>query len=240
MKYSVKKAISDMQAKLLGHVAVMSYGYCQLCVKADASSLLGVEVMDGSLEKHIEDVADVYVHDEENDNDKIDIVPKHTEFFQNLLTAIHDVHPEFKITIESGDPDDDQIPEGVEYDRDSLESKYIRLTMPEVDKNRRDLINTSVDTLNQVCKTRMTACQAQCSAKVAELLLGAPAETADEAKKAMDEVYNQYKDMCDNLTDEKKQEVEDAYQRYLTGVENEQSESGTDSSVLNNGQSLRL
>lgn len=239
MKYSVKKEISDLQAKLLGHVAVMSYGYCQLCVKADASSLLGIEVVDEGMTKHIESVADVYVHDDENDDDKIDLVPKQSDIFPNLMMAIHSVHPEFKITIESGDPDDDEIPEGVEYDRDSLDSKYIRLTMPEVDKTRRDVLQTAIDGLNEVCKTRMNACQVACSAKLQELLLGASEEKVDEAKKAMEEVYDQYKEMCKNITEEKKNEVETAYQNHLMDKDTEEK-TNTDASVVNNGQSLIL
>lgn len=226
----------------MGHVAVMSYGYCQLCVKADASSLLSLEIFDGGMVKHIEDVADVYVHDEEDDNDKIDIVPKHNEYFQDLIMGINQEHPEFKITIEDGEgPSEDiELPEGINYDKDSLDSKFIRVTMPEVDKNRRDLINTAVDALNQVCKTRMTACQVKCNAQVTEQLIGAPEADLEEAKKTMEEVYDQYKDMCNNLTDDKKKEVEEAYQRYLTGKDAEQKKNDSDPSTVNNGQSLRM
>lgn len=240
MKYNVKKAISAMQSKLLGHVAVMSYGYCQLCVKADPSSLLSIEIPDGGLLKHIEDVADVYLHDEKDDDDKMDIVPKYSDFFFPIISQIHEAHPEFKITIEDGE--NEGMPEeiDVKQDNDSLDAKYIRLTMPEVNKDRRDILNTAINALNETCKARMTAAQVKCASDIAELLLTDTIEAKDEAKKLMDETYEQYKDMCNNLTDDKKKEVEDAYQRYLTGQAEKEKADMSDPAVVNTGQSLRM
>ena len=43
MKRSIINTLNELNARIMGHVAVMSYGYCQLCVKADASSILGFE-----------------------------------------------------------------------------------------------------------------------------------------------------------------------------------------------------
>lgn len=238
MKFSVKTEISNLQSRLLGHVSVMSYAFCQLCVKADASSLLSVEVIDGGEAKHIEDVADIYVHNDENDDVTIDVVPKISIYLQSIVMAIHQVHPEFGISIQSGDGDI-ELPEECDFTMD--DTKYIQLTMPEVDKTRRDLINTSVDALNEVCKTRMDACRLKCEAKIMQLLAGESKDKVDEAKKAMDDVFGQYKDMCSNLTDDKKKEVEQAYQTYLSGGRKNNAGRGAEASpAMNNGQSLRM
>ena len=37
MKKSIILMLSDLHGRLLGYFSMMSYGYCQLCVKADPS-----------------------------------------------------------------------------------------------------------------------------------------------------------------------------------------------------------
>ena len=78
MKRSVIIELNNAQQRQMGYVTVMSYAYCNLCVKADASSLLGVEVAMSGMPLHIEDMADVYVHTLKEDGDEtiIDLFPK--------------------------------------------------------------------------------------------------------------------------------------------------------------------
>ena len=207
MKIKISNVLIETQERLLGFVTEMSYGYAQLCVKADPSSLLGFEeTVDGKTCK-MEELARVLVHDEEGDDDKIDLYPIEIGYIQTLITGMMKVHPEFKITIEKY--------EEAEEDDESPELKFIRLTMPKVNKERRDFMLTAIDALDTYCKGRLEKMRVKYSAQLTKVCLGEKPEAVDEAKNVMDALMKKYGDMREQLTTKKKEEVENAYQRYL-------------------------
>lgn len=196
-----------MQGRLMGYVSVMSYGYCQLCVKADPSSLLGFEQdVDGAL-KRIEELADIGIGETEEDMFTIDVYPKNASYLGVLIKGIMDIHPEFKPSIEKYEDADD--------DDDSLEAKYIMLTMPVVDDNRRDVINTALDALDTECKVKFDRMKVKYLTELTKELGGEDPKHLDEAKEQMEALMKEADQLRQQLTDKKKAEVEDAYQHWL-------------------------
>lgn len=216
----------DLQNRLQGHVASMSYLFCNVCVKADPSSLLSAEMVYGGMEKRIEDVADILVHEDENEKHMMNVYPKESVYFSCIYKGITEVHPEFKVTLETAPGAED----------DDIDAKYLLLTMPEVDKERRDLLDTAVDALHSECKNKLEAEKAKATAEVAKRTVGSPEEAVREAKDKLQEIFDTYSDMMEKLYTDKKQEIEDAYNRHV-------SEGAVGNPKENNkqgGQSMKL
>ena len=240
MKRSIVNTLNELNGRIMGHVAVMSYGYCQLCVKADASSILGFEETWNGLPQKIEDLADVYVHTlkEDGDDTIIDLLPKEANYLGLMAKGIFKVHPEIKQTIET-------YPDVREEDKDDPNAKFLRLTMPEVDKNRRDVLIQAIDALHEKCCLQLEAVKTKTKAKLVEL--GAtplPSSENDPKKREedpfakFDEQHAQYAQICENLTNDKKKEVEDAYQHYLTQQAHDGQDAEENKSSV--GQQLKM
>lgn len=206
MKKSIILSLSELHGRLLGYFSMMSYGYCQLCVKADPSSILGFEEEEGSMVYRIEDLAEVGLHEEPENEDKLDLYPKDPSNLAILARGMMKIHPEFKQSLEKYT--------GTEENDESIESKYLRLTMPEVNDDRRDLINTAIDGLDTECKLKFDAMKAKYLARITKELIDDP-KALDEAKEKIDELVDEADQMREKMTNDKKQEVEAAYQRYL-------------------------
>lgn len=207
MKRTVEITLSEFQNRLMGHVSNMSYLLCNLCVQADPTSLLGAEFLFDGDYKRIEDIAHVMTNEQEELKDQMDVLPKNPVYITPLIEGIMEVHPEFKITLETF--------EGVsEEAKDDAENKFLRLQMPEVDKNRRDVLLTAIDALKDECQARMDAEKVKVKALLAPKLLGSPKEAVEEANGKTDEICAFLKGMEEQLVEEKKKEVEDAFERY--------------------------
>ena len=209
MKIKISNVLIEMQERLLGYVSEMSYGYAQLCVKADPSSLLGFEERIDEKKYRMEDMARVFIHDQKDDDDKIDLYPIDPAFITVLITGMFKIHPEFKISVEKID----EI-EGVEDD-DSPQLKFIRLTMPTVTKEYRKTLLTAIDALDYKCKGRHEQMKVKYTSELMKVCVGEKPETIDEAKDVMEGLMKQYDDIRVKLTTQKKEEVENAFQRYL-------------------------
>lgn len=231
MKKAVVTLLSELHGRLIGYVTVMSYGYCQICIKADASSLLGFEEeVDGKVMR-IEDIAVVGVHDEPDDNDKLDLYPKNPDHLGVLMKGMMKIHPELKQSLEKYKDSDEND--------DSIEAKYLRLTMPEVNTERRDVVNAAIDALDAECKLRLDTMKSNYITKITSTLVNEAPDELDEAKAQVDQLVEEANQMRENMTNEKKQEVEQAYQRHLANVG--QKEEGKGGGFMNKvGQTLNV
>ena len=88
--------------------------------------------------------------------------------------------------------------------------------MPEVNKDRYDLLTKLTKGFYDECAVQIDAAYAKEQARFVDLLLHAPAADADEAIGAMKEIYDKGKEETEKIRDEKLKEIEEAYQRYLT------------------------
>lgn len=199
--------IEKAQKKMSGYIGLLNFRYMNLCVKAEIASLLPVTVFVDGQETNIEEVANVNMPNEF----QLGVYPKEPEQLSDIIAGIYEAHPEFKMEKKSaGDPDDES-------------SQYVLYTMPEVDKDRRDLLMNAVKSLYDECRARLKAIYTEYQKMFAEVLVKASPKEADEAKKALDGLNDKCHDMVIDILNKKQDEIEEAYQRYLSQQEEKQN-----------------
>lgn len=195
--------ISDFQKKMNGYLMLFNIRLGNFCVKADPTAMLPVTVTLGDSEYNFEDVASATKPDDYN----FDVTPKNQNNLQTIIQGVAQVHPEFKFKVKVKETDSGN------------EERHIIYTMPDVDKDRRDLLNEVCKTFHTECKAKLDAAYAKRLADTAELFLQV-SEDADEARKSFKSAYDEAKDNADKMLDAKLQEIEEGYQRYLSGSDN--------------------
>jgi len=182
-----------------GYIGLLNFRYMNLCVKAEVASLLPVIVFIDGQETNIEDVANVNMPNEF----QLGVFPKEPSQLPDIIAAIYEAHPEFKMEKKStGDTEDES-------------SQFVLYTMPEVDKDRHDLLMDAVKSLYDECRARLKTIYSEYQARFAELLVKVSPKEAEDAKKALDDLNDKCHDMVIDLLNKKQDEIEEAYQRYL-------------------------
>lgn len=209
MNNTIISQIDEAQKRMGAYIALLNYRYKNLCVKADIAALLPVSVYADGEELNIEDVANVNMPDEY----QLGVYPKDPSDLQSIIQGIYEAHPEFKMEIKSTDDSGDEA------------SKYVLYTMPEVDKNRRDFLMNGTKGLHEESQARIDAIHASYQARFAEMLVNASEEDAHDANAALEDAYDQCSGMTDELLKQKRQEIEEGYERYTRNLkEKEEAE----------------
>lgn len=216
MKRSIAILIDEAKSKMSAFVALVNYRYMNLCVEAEPAALLSVTVEVDGMKLDVENVVDVSCPQK----DQFALYPKVNDpsLIFDICKAVKTSHPEFDVDVKDME----------DYDEDEKEEdedqKYILLTMPKVNKDRHDFINKGVDTLQKACQAKLDFIFQDYVAKVtAKLAIGNP-EELDEAKEELQNLLDEHKKMLDGYSDDKKAEVEEAYQRYLEEQEQKEAE----------------
>lgn len=202
MKRIVAIELEQMRTKLSGYVGIFNYNLLNLCVEAEAVALLSAKIMTEDGEKNMEDVAKVAVDKKYH----FIIDPIYDDELQPIAKGIMKVHPEFKQEVKTWEGYDESDPAG----------KYIYCTMPEVNKDRRDVMNNAVDVLYNKCKADMEAANAKATAKIATHMAGSSDREIETVKNLREKNVQQFEEMRERLHTDKLKEIEDAYQEYLT------------------------
>lgn len=206
----------DLQNKLM----LMHYRFLNLCVKAEPASLLSTEVPGLSGEKrHIEDAADVVVHEW----NKLLILPKQGEDVSDIADSIAEQHPEFipeYFLIKKDEYSDDTVP-------------VLMLTMPPVNKDRHDFLTKAVQTLVDAYKTYIDAQVAITIAKIGTRIFDASPDDMQEVKDKLSAKVDDYKKNADDAQKDKVKEIDDAYQEYLKTQESSQQQADEHSVAAN-------
>lgn len=200
MKRAVVQQIDQLKAKLNGYVALLVYRYANLCIEADPLALLPIQVLVEGEMKKLEEVAQAAVHEKYH----FIINPIFEEDLYAIGLAIEESHPEFKQEIKTWDGYEEGDPAG----------KYIFCTMPEVNKERHDIILQAVDALYDECKAKMDLAEQYCTAKLAVLQADSSAAEKDKIAEYVKQVIDQYTNMRETNHDDKTKQVEDAYAEY--------------------------
>ena len=191
--------IEKAQKKMSGYIGLLSFRYMNLCVKAEVASLLPVTVFVNGQETNIEEVANVNMPNEF----QLGVYPKEPDQLSDIIAAIYEAHPEFKMEKKStGDTEDES-------------SQFVLYTMPEVDKDRHDLLMDAVKSLYDECRARLKAIYSEYQVRFVDLLVKVSPKEAEDAKKALDDLNDKCHDMMIDLLNKKQDEIEEAYQRYL-------------------------
>ena len=201
LKVAIESIIHEMEGRLNGYVSLLIYRYANLCVKAQPLALLSAEIIDEERGKlPIEKVAGVLMPDEFH----LKIVPFDPSYIFPLCKAIKLEHPEFKQDLVVPDDSTDE------------RERHLVLTMPVVNKDRRDALLEAVDTLYDGCKAKMDKTCADYHLKLEKKIVVLPTDDErNEAKDALEAKIKTYQDMADLNKTEKVKEIEEAYQRYL-------------------------
>lgn len=230
MNKQVSNKLAELKSKLGGYVMLMQYRYMNICVKAEPISMLSISVDIDGTSRSIEDVA-LIVMDQE-DEKKMKVIAKDMEDIPQIGKGILFTHPEFKQEVK------ELLMDGQESKDVPLDQKmfYIELTMPEMDKKRHEDMTKLIKTLHGECSTKMEATHKLIAAEVAAMLLtGGTPEEAEEAAKAMDDVYNWHKDLMEKYTQAKTDEIDNAF------ANNQSKEKEEDNDNDNNiTQSMKL
>ena len=211
MNMYITAAVKELKEKLNAYLSLLSYRYANLCVKdryanlcvkAELGALLPVTVQT-EREYNLEDVAKVAIPDDF----RFDIYPNVPDHLQAIITAIFDVHPEFKMEL---------VKENY-----GNHNQHISYTMPEVNKDRRKLLNDTAKLFYEECNVEI---EKECAIYMAELpLLEDKLSVEDLAdvttmlKRSREESLETSQD----IYQKKLAEIDEAYQRYLTNHEND-------------------
>lgn len=201
MKLDIEMILSEYDNVLSGYTALLNLRLMNLCVKAEAAALLSVEIPFKGEKKRIEDVSKVAVPADEY----MEVYPLHEDLIQPIIQGVLEVHPEFKPSQES-----------VHIEEQDKDFRFVRFTMPDVDANRRDLLNSGVDACVSITKAQIDASKQRYLIRLAPEMQGLSDKQMDEVKKQFDKYYDMNMELTDSSVDEKKKEIEAGYQRYLT------------------------
>lgn len=206
--------ISEFQKKLNGYNMLFNYRMSNLCVKVEPTALMPVTVILANAEYNLEEVADII----KVDDFSIDVYPKNQNNLQQVIDGIFDVHPEFKMELKTDKPE-------TEGGEDKHHAFY---TMPEVNKERRDLLNDLTKTFHKECQLNLDATYAELQVRLMEPYTKMSPAEIDEARQGFENIFNKAKEMCDKLLQLKLNEIEEGYQRYFEGENDRYDEPDAD------------
>lgn len=201
MKSSVVQLLNEAQQKLSAYAALYNYRLHNLNVKADPEALLSIAVVMGEDELPFEKTARAR-HGEGRD-DQFYIFPIDRKFLFPIVKGLKKTHPEYDLAIRDLYENDDNDPEERE--------QYIVATMPVVNDDRHDALTQAVGVLSDGCKGVMDATLSLYTGRIVSKLSGAPAEDVDEAKEALQRLFDMADGLCKQYRTDKEQEIEDAY-----------------------------
>lgn len=210
MNLYITAAVKELKEKLNAYLSLLTYRYANLCVKAELGALLPVTVH-AEREYNLEDVAKVATPDDS----RFEIYPNVPDHLQTIISAVFDVHPEFKMELVRED-----------YGN---HNKHITYTMPEVNKDRRKLLNDTAKLFYEECDAEI---EKECAVYMAELpLLADKLSVGDlaDVTKMLKRSREESLETSQEIYQKKLAEIDDAYQNYLANhAEDDQSLGGFD------------
>ena len=208
MNIYITAAVKELKEKLNAYLSLLSYRYANLCVKAELGALLPVTVM-AERDYNLEDVAKVATPDDF----RFEIYPNVPDHLQAIIAAILEVHPEFKMELVRED-----------YGN---HNQHIVYTMPEVDKDRRKLLNDTAKVFYEECKAEIDAACAVYMTELPELEGRLSVEDFTEVTRVLKRTREETLQTCDELYQKKLGEIEEGYQRYLIKHENDDTQTNS-------------
>jgi ribosome recycling factor len=212
--------LGEAQKRMNGYTALMSFRFVNLCIKADPLALLPVTATIDGADYDLEALAQVCTPEE----DQYLIIPNEQDYIFAICKGIAKAHPEFKIEKEAKPKEDKGGGEKDEDEQNAEEQEQlIRCTVPEVNKDRHDLLMEGIGLLADETKGKIDKTFTTCTAKITKAMAGESPENMNEAKKLLQETYDGHTDLCKQYREHKENEVENAYQRYLKQKEEEET-----------------
>lgn len=194
-----------MDKRMGAYVALLKLRYGNLCVKADALALLGVEVAIDGQNRNIEDVTKVKM---EGDY-QMHIYPEDEELLQDIAEGVFAVHPEFKQEIL--DPEEEDVDES---SNPYLIQRSLMLTMPEVDDERYDLLTNGIKGLRDQCQAKLDEVYPEYWNRVCSAVEQEEPAKKEKSVKTFEDRRKLYNDQVKELYETKLKEIEEGHQRW--------------------------
>ena len=213
MNAHILREINDAKSRFSAYYGLLEYRYKNLCAKADGASLMPVTVIADGFECNIEDVAMVA---KPNDYQLV-AIPSEERYLRDLVEGIFEAHPEFKMKMMVKDKDGVRELNESESGSESTEKeeRFLLYTMPDVDKDRRDLLRQGVNSLYEECIAKIKLVNADAKRRMEEGGFISTQKDMDEGFGALQQGYNLIKGKIDKLQQMKLEEIEEAYYHYL-------------------------
>lgn len=202
MDSNINRLAQQFESRISQSFNNMQLHFFDVCVDADPIALMGVKVSDGGFDRNIEEVANVAKMDDRtfafwalDEGDSLD----------GVAEGVRKAHPEFIIETK-----------GCKKSAESDEIVPILVvTVPYVDKVRRDVLVKAVGTYKDAFNTYVDVEANLTKVKMAPHLL----EATDKDQKAVEQLFKdkakQYKDMAEQAAGDKIKKIEEAYQKWL-------------------------
>lgn len=87
--------------------------------------------------------------------------------------------------------------------------------MPEMNDDRRKIILAAIDAIDEMCKANHEKTKVKYATQLSTVTLSESAADADNAKSLFDQLFSNYSQMREELTQQQKELVDKAFQRYL-------------------------
>ena len=203
MTFQILDILNNLESRLYGYCALLSYRYMNICVKPEPVSLLSTSVIIDDNAYELEKVTKVM----KPDDDSLQIIPVEQSLIPDITKAILLEHPEFKLDI----VDD---PYAKRESDDAPAPKMIVLTVPPVDKDGKKSMLDLVDALFQDCEKRMKLDFDVEVAKAGVAAITLSEETQKETRKAFEDTYNNFIEQVKKYKENKTEEIEEAYARW--------------------------
>ncbi len=150
MKSSILSKIKILKDKYAGYEQLFKYNLDNLSVKAEAAAFLPVKVFTDTGLENFEDVAMIAM----DPQDKFAVlcyVYRQSDFLE-VQSGILRTHPEFKIKVYRAETKEEAVlPDDLQEGREL----YMRITMPDVDDDRYDLMNNTLEMLYTKARTNV-------------------------------------------------------------------------------------
>ena len=209
MNNYINARLQEFAQKINGYNMLFNYRMMNLCVKAEPAALVPVIVTVEGKQFDLEEVAEIRRPDDYH----FEIRAKNERPLQAIIEGIMDVHPEFIMEKKT------------EKDLEDKEVLYLSYKMPPVNKDRHDLLSDTTKVFYDECVANIEAAHTKQEALFVEALLHAPVDEANEAKDGVKTLYDNGKDEAEKLYNAKIEEIENAYQDYLSSdQENDDTE----------------
>ena len=223
MNAHLLKEIQNASSKFGAYYGLLDFRYKNLCVKSDGTSLMSVSVMANGYECNIEEVAMVSQPNEF----QLAVIPNEEMYLKDIVKGIFEAHPEFKMKMMlRTDNGAEELNEDQENESGTQKQgqKYILYTMPDVDKERYDLLTEGAKALHRECRSKIEIVNFDAQNKLLEGSFISNQTDMEEADTQLKKVYEQSKEMADQLFEQKLEEIEDAYQKYLEDKSEDEDE----------------
>jgi len=224
---AVYEEMDLMEKNLSSFVFAQKFQYANLCVKASGEALISVSFSMGSQKLHLEDMAYVL----QADDYTLHVLPKDEDFIPIIRLKILEQHPEFKAkVIESPYPSLKRENHRSVSDKDGADKKktdnpikehILVLGMPDINKDRFDLFDKAVDYINDDTTVSIDKQCAITASIVSKELKDSNEDTLKPFKDKIEESRKFNLDLCHQNYDEKKSELQVAYDYYCAHGERE-------------------